>query len=266
MNLLSRFRATTRDKGVASSPLIGGFLQRGIARGSPKVNLTGPVQQGDWDLNRSGSDAGDGSAVLVNTGSKNSESNTSVAANGARNGTKRGSAHPRTADFLPGPSRLEAPLCRVVLVEPLIPENTGNISRTCVGLNTELHLIRPLGFEITEGRVKRAGLDYWEHLALTIHDSFADWVATVESTDRVFFVETTGRTSIFEAQLQKGDWLVFGKETTGLQSSHLEAFGAMPPGRDLHLPMTGPIRSLNLSNAVAVSVFELFRQVGAAPS
>lgn len=177
--------------------------------------------------------------------------------------------------FLPGPSRLNDPLCRVVLVEPLIPENTGNISRTCVGLGAELHLVEPLGFEITEKRVKRAGLDYWEHLALTIHSSYQAWIDTVRSgspgPSRVFFVETTGSKPLFQAEFRRGDWIVFGKETSGLQSSELSAFlpsieKQAASEQVLHIPMSGPIRSLNLSNAVAVTVFELFRQVGAAPS
>ena len=109
------------------------------------------------------------------------------------------------ASFLPTCQKLESPLCRVVLIEPLIPENTGNISRTCVGTESELHLVRPLGFEITESRLKRAGLDYWNHLALHIHESFDAWTKFVESQSdsaRVFFIETSGTTSIFETELK----------------------------------------------------------------
>ncbi len=165
--------------------------------------------------------------------------------------------------FLPARRKLEAPLCRVVLVEPLIPENTGNISRTCVGTESELHLVAPLGFEITESRVKRAGLDYWNHLALNIHESFDAWtkfVASESDASRVFFIETSGTTSLFETKFRRGDWLVFGKETTGLTQDQIERVTKVPD-RVLKLPMPGEIRSLNLSNAVAVAVFELFRQV-----
>jgi tRNA (cytidine/uridine-2'-O-)-methyltransferase len=149
------------------------------------------------------------------------------------------------------------PLCNVVLVEPLIPENTGNIARTCVGTDSHLHLVGPLGFEITESRVKRAGLDYWEHLMWTEYKSTQDWLTSVPNQERVFFIETSGRRSIFEADFKQGDWLVFGKETSGLDPKLIEANDA----HAFHLPMLGPTRSLNLSNAVAVCVFELLRQV-----
>lgn len=162
--------------------------------------------------------------------------------------------------FLPGPQALTNPLCRVVLVEPLIPENTGNVSRTCVGLGAELHLVEPLGFEITESRVKRAGLDYWSHLSLRVHADFSSWRDQLPASARVFYVETSGEKSLFEVEFKQGDWIVFGKETTGLTPEQ------MAGGITVSIPMPGPIRSLNLSNAVAISVFELYRQVGAAPS
>ncbi len=150
----------------------------------------------------------------------------------------------------------EASLCNVVLLEPLIPENTGNIARTCVGTNSHLHLVGPMGFEITESRVKRAGLDYWEHLSWSEHKSTQDWLATIPNPNRVFFIETSGRKSLFEAEFQQGDYLVFGKETSGIDPKLIEANDA----RAFHLPMLGPTRSLNLSNAVAICVFELLRQ------
>ncbi len=174
---------------------------------------------------------------------------------------------PEVSPFLPPQRSLPAPLCRVVLIEPLIPENTGNVSRTCVGTDSELHLVKPLGFEITEARVKRAGLDYWNHLALDIHESFDAWAEHVAGLsglaakpDRVFFVETWGTTSIFDVEFERGDWLVFGKETTGLTRAQIDRV-TKRADRVISLPMPGEIRSLNLSNAVAISVFELFRQV-----
>ena len=151
------------------------------------------------------------------------------------------------------------PLCRVVLVEPLIPENTGNVSRTCVATGTELHLVEPMGFEITEARVKRAGLDYWPDLAWQKHASFDEWAARVGDSSRVFLVETTGEESIYDIEFQRGDWLVFGKETSGLSSEQLR-HDALPNARVVKIPMPGTTRSLNLSNAVAVSVFEILRQ------
>lgn len=152
---------------------------------------------------------------------------------------------------------LPSPLCNVVLIEPLIPENTGNIARTCVGTDSHLHLVGPMGFHITESRVKRAGLDYWEHLRWTEHASTEAWQRAVPDQNRVFYLETIAKRSLFEADLRAGDWLVFGKETSGLEQSLVKANDA----RAFYLPMLGPVRSLNLANTVAVGVFELFRQV-----
>ena len=163
------------------------------------------------------------------------------------------------------PSRHPDPLCRVVLVEPLIPENTGNISRTCVGTDSELHLVGPMGFELSEKRVKRAGLDYWRDLAWQTHDSYADWRKQVPDPNRVFLIETNGKRSLYEANFRRGDWLVFGKETSGLDASILNEFDGMRDGGSFYLPMPGTTRSLNLSNAVAISVFELLRQQLANP-
>jgi tRNA (cytidine/uridine-2'-O-)-methyltransferase len=150
------------------------------------------------------------------------------------------------------------PLCRVVLVEPLIPENTGNISRTCVGTGSELHLVEPMAFEITESRVRRAGLDYWGGLAWQKHCSYAEWRTKVSDPGRVFMIETTGKKSIYDAEFRRGDWIVFGKETSGLTSEVL----ADDDAGGWYIPMPGTTRSLNLSNAVAIVVFELLRQTG----
>lgn len=148
------------------------------------------------------------------------------------------------------------PTCRVVLVEPLIPDNTGNIGRTCVGTESELHLVGPLGFEIDEKRVKRAGLDYWPHLHMKYHNNFQDWQKSVGDSSRIFYVETSAEQSLFDVNFQAGDWLVFGKETSGLDKRLIEQNAA----NSVYIPMFGPTRSLNLSNAVAIAVFELIRQ------
>lgn len=162
---------------------------------------------------------------------------------------------------LPSDLSFIPPLCNVVLIEPLIPENTGNIARTCVGTESHLHLVGPLGFELTESRVKRAGLDYWQHLRWTEYKSTLEWQRSVPDLDRVFYVETSGPHSLYEAKFKQGDWLVFGKETSGLDPSLLAGNDA----RAFHLPMFGQTRSLNLSNAVAITVFELLRQVTQKP-
>ncbi|RYZ88232.1 MAG: tRNA (cytidine(34)-2'-O)-methyltransferase [Proteobacteria bacterium] len=152
-------------------------------------------------------------------------------------------------------------MVRVVLVEPLIPENTGNVARTCVGTESELHLVEPMAFEITESRVKRAGLDYWPDLKWQKHASFADWRTEADKTGTVYFVETTGETSIYDIEFQKGDWLVFGKETSGLTESQMRGAEKPLKSRTVVIPMPGPVRSFNLSNSVAIVVFEALRQI-----
>ena len=148
------------------------------------------------------------------------------------------------------------PRFNVVLIEPEIAANTGNIGRTCVGLESKLHVVGQLGFSITDRRLKRAGLDYWPYLDFIHHPSWDDWWRMVPDPQRVFFFSTKAKVSLFETQFQDGDWLVFGKETKGLDPAILEKFS--PQLR--RIPMTGPIRSLNIATAVAVVLFEGFRQ------
>lgn len=148
-------------------------------------------------------------------------------------------------------------LFRVVLFEPEIPQNTGNIGRTCVGVNCELHIIGPTGFEITDANLKRAGLDYWQHLTWFQYKSFDEWFSKVEDSTRVFYFSTKVKQTYFDIEYQIGDWLVFGKETKGLPpeiiNNNLK--------QAVTIPQTGPVRSLNLATAVAISVYEGFRQV-----
>lgn len=150
----------------------------------------------------------------------------------------------------------------VVLVEPEIPANTGNIGRTCVGTFSHLHLIGPLGFEIDDKQVKRAGLDYWPHLDLTYYPSRLEWWEKVTDPSRVFFLSTKAKKSIYHQELRAGDWLVFGKETKGLAPEILSEF----PDQVLGIPMPGQIRSLNLATSVAVVLFEGLRQIESAPA
>ena len=145
---------------------------------------------------------------------------------------------------------------RVVLIEPEIPANTGNIGRTCVGLEAELHLVGKLGFSLTDRRLKRAGLDYWPYLTFTHHPSWENWWAKVEDPSRVFFFSTKAERSFHSVEFRPGDWLVFGKETVGLGPEIVERYRQSL----LKIPMTGPIRSLNLATSVAVVLFEAFRQ------
>lgn len=148
-------------------------------------------------------------------------------------------------------------LFRIVLVEPEIPQNTGNIGRTCVGTNCELHLVQPMSFEITDAQLKRAGLDYWQHLKCFTHKNYQDWFSKVEDPTRVFYFTTKVSKTYYEINYQKGDWLVFGKETKGLPpeiiNAHLE--------QAVTIPQPGPVRSLNLATAVAISIYEGYRQI-----
>lgn len=144
----------------------------------------------------------------------------------------------------------------VVLVEPEIPANTGNIARLCVATGSSLHLIRPLGFFLTDPKLKRAGLDYWDHLQLYTHDSFEDFLSRAKPK-RMFLVETGGRRLYSEVEYQAGDYLVFGSETKGLAEGIMERY----QDSILTLPQQN-VRSLNLANTVSIIVYEAWRQLG----
>ncbi|MFN3453944.1 MAG: tRNA (cytidine(34)-2'-O)-methyltransferase [Pseudobdellovibrio sp.] len=164
---------------------------------------------------------------------------------------------PSDKKILTGDLKPIDPLFRIVLVEPEIPQNTGNIGRTCVGANCELHLVKPMSFEIDDTKLKRAGLDYWPHLSWTIHENFKSWYDSVEDKSRIFYIENKVQKNIYEGGFQKGDWLVFGKETKGLDPDLIME----NLDRTLMIPQTGPVRSLNLATAVAITIYEGFRQV-----
>lgn len=144
----------------------------------------------------------------------------------------------------------------VVLVEPEIPQNTGNISRTCAATDTVLHLVRPLGFEITDKHLKRAGLDYWKFLKLEYHDSFDEVLEKYDKGDNFWYYSTKSGLPHTAPGLKDGDFLVFGKETRGLPEPLLEKYY----DRCRRIPMLSETRSLNLSNAVAVGLYEGLRQ------
>ncbi len=146
----------------------------------------------------------------------------------------------------------------VVLYQPEIPPNTGNLIRLCANTGFRLHLIEPLGFALDDKRLRRAGLDYHEWARVKVH---ADWVTFLEDVapERVFAVSTRGRTGYHEPAYHEGDALVFGPETRGLPQALLDA---LPESQRLRIPMLAQSRSLNLSNACAVVVFEAWRQLG----
>lgn len=147
----------------------------------------------------------------------------------------------------------------IVLVEPEIPQNTGSIGRLCLATRTQLHLVEPMGFEITASRLKRAGLDYWEHLAVKTHSSLDVFFATLpESAPKVFF-STRGKKTLFEHQFVKGTYLIFGKETAGLPSWIYHTYT-----QDLvKIPIFDDrVRSLNLAQSAGIAVYEAIRQLG----
>jgi len=148
----------------------------------------------------------------------------------------------------------------VVLVAPEIPPNTGNVIRLCANTGTRLHLVRPLGFSLEDKQLRRAGLDYHEYASVRVHASFEAFVTEVQpAPQRTFALTTRARRSLFDTRFQADDWFVFGAETSGLAEDVRAWFLA---GQDLRLPMLPQNRSLNLSNAVAVVVYEAWRQLG----
>lgn len=145
----------------------------------------------------------------------------------------------------------------IVLVEPEIPQNTGNIARTCAATGCNLHLVRPLGFSVDDRYLKRAGLDYWHLVNIRYYDSFDE--LKLQNPDGLFYYSTTkGKRNYTEAEYKKDCFLVFGKETAGLPKPLLES------NREycIRIPMIDEARSLNLSNSVAVVVYEALRHIG----
>ncbi|MDR1324064.1 MAG: tRNA (cytidine(34)-2'-O)-methyltransferase [Candidatus Margulisbacteria bacterium] len=144
----------------------------------------------------------------------------------------------------------------IVLVEPEIPPNTGNISRLCAGANVILHLVKPLGFDISDREVRRAGLDYWDKVKIIVWDSLADFL-TQNKDKRLFFFSTKAKKLYTEIKYQPDDYLIFGKETKGLPEDLLR----QNPDHAATIPMDlNNIRSINLSNAVAIVLYEALRQ------
>jgi len=146
----------------------------------------------------------------------------------------------------------------VVLITPEIPPNTGNVIRLCANTGTRLHLVKPLGFALSDKQLRRAGLDYHEYASLIVHDSF-DALLAAEAPDPLRMVALSTRATSFLSQrtLRPGDWFVFGSETKGLDDAMRARFA---PAQFARLPMRPGSRSLNLANAVAVVVFEAWRQ------
>jgi len=145
----------------------------------------------------------------------------------------------------------------VVLIEPEIPPNTGNIGRLCLATGTHLHLVRPLGFSLDDRALRRAGLDYWQEVQVTLWDSFAALREAQSATTRFFFLTTKARRHHWDAEFAAGDFLVFGRETKGLPESLLAANAE----HCLTIAMSDQTRSLNLATAVGIVLYEALRQV-----
>lgn len=143
----------------------------------------------------------------------------------------------------------------IVLVEPEIPANTGNIARTCAATGAHLHLVHPLGFRTDDATLKRAGLDYWYAVHVEHHQSFEE-VQSKYAGGRFFFASTRAVKRYVDFEFRDGDFFVFGKETKGLPQELLEA----NPDTCMRMPMTDKVRSLNLSNSAAIVLFEALRQ------
>jgi len=146
----------------------------------------------------------------------------------------------------------------VILFQPEIPPNTGNIIRLCANAGCQLHLIKPLGFTLEDKQMKRAGLDYHEYATLRVHDDLADCLSAFDPA-RIFAMTTKGSDAFHTTTYQTGDAFLFGPESRGLPPEVLSQF---PPGQRVRLPMLPNNRSLNLSNTVAITVYEAWRQCG----
>ena len=147
----------------------------------------------------------------------------------------------------------------IVLLEPEMPANTGNIGRTCVATGTRLHLIEPLGFKVNDKTVKRAGLDYWDDLDVTIYDDFKDFLEkNPQCAEKLYMFTTKSRQCYCDVTYPKDAWLMFGKESAGIPEEILVDY----EDYCVRIPMIGQIRSLNLSNSVAIALYEALRQNG----
>jgi tRNA (cytidine/uridine-2'-O-)-methyltransferase len=149
------------------------------------------------------------------------------------------------------------PTFNIVLYQPEIPNNTGNIGRLCVAAGCHLHLIGPMGFSIDEKQVRRAGLDYWPHLTYFYYPSFQDFLQERPVLHTVSFLTTKTNQVIYEKDFRQGDWLMFGPETRGLPEDLWRPRAA----QSYKIPMVGPTRSLNLANSVSIITFEGLRQL-----
>ena len=145
-------------------------------------------------------------------------------------------------------------ILNIVLFEPEIPQNTGNIARTCAATGARLHLVGPMGFKVTDKQVKRAGLDYWNDVSITYYDDIADFYS--KNQGEMYYLTTKSEKNYCDAKFSDGCYIIFGKETKGID----EAILVKNKETCLRIPMIGEIRSLNLANSVAIVAYEVYRQ------
>ncbi|MBT4435064.1 tRNA (cytidine(34)-2'-O)-methyltransferase [bacterium] len=147
----------------------------------------------------------------------------------------------------------------VVLVTPEIPTNTGSIGRLCLATNSTLHLVEPLGFEINDSRLKRAGLDYWKYLQIVRHKSLEHFFQSISQKSPMVFFSTKAKSSVFDQKFEEGSYLIFGCETKGLGEELISKFSEYT----FRIPQyDSRVRSLNLANAASIAVYEAIRQLG----
>ena len=149
-------------------------------------------------------------------------------------------------------------MLNIVLIEPEIPNNTGNIGRLCVGTNSRLHLVHPFGFVINDKNLKRSGLDYWVHLNVTEYQNMEEFLPNIPDKSRVYLMSSHAVNSIYSTNFEDEDWLIFGKESVGLSQEVLDFFDK---NQQLKIPMSNLIRSFNIANSVAFVVGEARRQI-----
>ena len=152
----------------------------------------------------------------------------------------------------------------IVLVQPEIPPNTGNIARSCAATGSVLHLVKPLGFSIDDRSLKRAGLDYWKHVNVKVHDSLDEFMSEAKkSGNRIILATTKGSKRYADMKFEDGDMILFGRESAGLPRDFIERMEEQNPGCSIRIPMSEDtrLRSLNLSNSVAIILFEALRQM-----
>ena len=145
---------------------------------------------------------------------------------------------------------------RIALFQPEIPANTGNIGRLCVGANAQLHIIKPMRFLLSDKHLKRAGLDYWEKLSLHFHDSLEDFISAFPDNN-IYFCTTKSNNVYLERKFKQGDIFIFGPESRGIPETTLKKYW----DQTITIPMTDNIRSINLSNSVAIILYEALRQI-----